>query len=101
MPSGAEPTPAPAEWQATKHPPVAAAELPLKIDPTWGDQKVFRHYRAALTALQNNHSAEAPEIARFHDANGVVETRLRLKLPHQMTELDAIYDLALLPEVRG
>jgi hypothetical protein len=70
----------------------------LKIDPTWGDQKVFRHYRAALIAIHNDHSGRAPEIARFRAANTVVETRLRMKLPHRLTEIEAIYDLARLPE---
>jgi hypothetical protein len=96
--NGAGPPPARAERLATKHAPVAEAGLLLKIDPTWGDQKVFRYYRAALITLQNKHSAQAPEIAHFRNANTAVETGLRMKLPHRMPEIDAIYDLALLPD---
>ena len=99
MPSGATAIPARARRRATTPPSVADGEFLLKIDPTWGDQKVFRHYRAALTAIHN--SGQAPEIARFRAANTVVETRLRMKLPHRMTEIDAIYDLALSPEWRA
>jgi hypothetical protein len=98
-PSGAMPPPARAGRRATKH-PSGAAELLLKIDPAWGDQKVFRHYRAALFAIRNSRSGQAPEIERFRDANTVVETRLRMKLPERITEIDAIYDLALLPDGR-
>jgi hypothetical protein len=90
LPSGATPTSAPAGRRAGKHPSVADAELLLEIDPTWGDEKVFRYYRAALITLQNKHSAQAPEIARFRNANTAVETRLRMKLPHRMPEIDAI-----------
>ena len=62
------------------------------IDPTWGDRKVFRHYRASLTAFRTNGSAKPPEVARFRAANSATETRLRGKLPQLMREIDALYD---------
>ncbi len=83
---------------ATKHRSVAGPALGLTIDPGWGDQKVLRHYRAALIAVHNQTSGKASKIARFREANAAVETRLRTKLPERMTEIDAIYDLALRPE---
>jgi hypothetical protein len=54
-----------------------------------------------LVDIHTGRSSEAPEIARFRAANAAVETRLQMKLPVRMTEFDAIYDLALLPEYRG
>ena len=70
----------------------------MTIDPGWGDQKVLRHYRAALIAVHNRTSGNASEIARFREANAAVETRLRQKLAERVVEIDAIYDLALRPE---
>jgi hypothetical protein len=64
----------------------------LHVDPGWGDQKVFRHYRAALHDLHNQGSAKPVEIARFREANAALEARLRLKLPQRMAEIDAIFD---------
>jgi hypothetical protein len=70
----------------------------LTIDPGWGDQKVLRHYRAALIAVHNRTSGKASEIARFRAAHAPIEARLRQKLPERMVEIDAIYDLALRSE---
>ena len=62
------------------------------IDPTWGDRKVFRHYRASLTAFRTNGSPKPTEVVRFRAANSGTETRLRGKLPQLMREIDALYD---------
>ena len=64
--------------------------LLLKIDPTWGIQKVFHHYRAALTALCDQPRGK-DEIAEFRQANIDLEQRLRAKLPSRMKSLEAIY----------
>ena len=70
----------------------ADAGLVLHIDPSWGDQKVFRHYRTSLAALRNdNGSGDTPPIARFRQANQTLETRLRAKLPQLMQQIDATY----------
>lgn len=60
----------------------------LAIDPTWGLQKTFQHYRAALTAL-NVHSKS--EITGFRQVNIDIEQRLRAKLPARMKQIDEIY----------
>jgi hypothetical protein len=83
---------------AIKHQSIAGPALGLTIDPGWGEQKVLRHYRAALIAVHNRTSGQASEIARFREANAAVETRLRQKLAGRMVEIDAIYHLALRPE---
>jgi len=78
----------------------ANPDLALRIDPGWGDQKVFRHYRTALIAVHNRHSGAPSEIMRFRNLNAAVEARLRARLPERMREIDAICDLAPLPDER-
>jgi hypothetical protein len=68
--------------------------LALEINPTWGVQKIFQHYRAALTALTNDPTCSKPTIARFREANSAVEERLRAKLLGRMEPIDAIYQRA-------
>jgi len=63
----------------------------VTIDPGWGDQRVFRYYRACLATFQNNGAGEPPDIARFRAANSAIETRLRQKLPGLMQQIDAFY----------
>jgi hypothetical protein len=63
----------------------------VTIDPTWGDQRVFRYYRACLATVQNNGAGEGCDIARFRAANTAIETRLRQKLPGLMQRIDAFY----------
>jgi hypothetical protein len=65
--------------------------LALEISPTWGVQKIFQQYRAALTALP---PPDKPTIARFREANIAVERSLRAKLSGRMREIDAIYQRA-------
>ena len=89
-PSDVKPTPVRAGQRTSKQDSVADPGLALMIDPGWGDQRVFRLYRAALVAVHNQYSGQVPEIARFRDANAAVEARLREKLPERMIEIDAI-----------
>jgi hypothetical protein len=70
---------------------VPNSPLLLKIDPTWGIQKVFHHYRAALAALCGRPRMSTDEIAQFRRANIGLEQRLRAKLPSRVTLLEAIY----------
>lgn len=71
--------------------------LMLEINPTWGAQKIFQHYRAALNALSDNPALSRSAIARFREANTPVEQRLRAKLPARMREIDATYQAGLEP----
>jgi hypothetical protein len=68
--------------------------LVLDINPTWGIQKVFQQYRAALNALGKNTMRDKPMVARFREANIGVEHRLRAQLPDRMKQIDAIYQRA-------
>ena len=63
----------------------------LEINPSWGVQKIFQHYRAGLTALCDGRTCSKPAIAEFREANIGVEQRLRSKLPSRMGPIDAIY----------
>jgi hypothetical protein len=68
--------------------------LALKIAATWGIQRVFQQYRAALNALGKNTIRDKPTVARFRAANIDVEHRLRAQLPNRMKQIDAIYQRA-------
>src|SRR5580700_5429666 len=74
-----------------RHAPAIDDDLLVTIDPGWGDQRVFRYYRACLATFQNNGAGEPPDIARFRAANSAIETRLRQKLPGVMQQIDAFY----------
>jgi hypothetical protein len=74
-----------------RHAPAIDANLLVAIDPGWGDQRVFRYYRACLATVQNNGAGEGSDIARFRAANSAIETRLRQKLPGLMQQIDAFY----------
>ena len=65
--------------------------LALEISPTWGIQKIFQHYRAALAALTETPAGDQRTIARFRQVNIAVEERLRAKLSSRIREIDAIY----------
>jgi hypothetical protein len=80
-----------AENRAAAQPDFTDANLILQIDPTWGDQKVFRHYWAKLAALRKDGSTDSRDIMRFREANSVIEARLRAKLPQVMNEIDAFF----------
>ena len=45
----------------------------LHIDPGWGEQKVFRHYRAALLDQHKHGTGNPTEIGRFREANAALE----------------------------
>ena len=62
----------------------------LEIDPGWGTQKIYQHYRASLSALQGKRGSKSA-IAQFRQANLAVEQRLRAKLPGRINELDMIF----------
>ncbi len=64
------------------------------MNPTWGIQKIFQHYRTALSALCDSPNQSQPTIAKFREANIGVEQRLRSKLPSRMGPIDAIYQSA-------
>jgi hypothetical protein len=74
-----------------RHVPAIDSNLLVTIDPGWGDQRVFRYYRACLATFQNNGADEGRDIARFRAANSAIETRLRQKLPGLMQQIDAFY----------
>jgi hypothetical protein len=74
-----------------RHAPAIDSDLLVTIDPGWGDQRVFRYYRACLATVQNNGAGEGSDIARFRAANRAIETRLRQKLPGLMQQIDAFY----------
>jgi hypothetical protein len=74
-----------------RHAPAIDPDLLVAIDPGWGDQRVFRYYRACLATFQNNGAGEPPDIVRFRAANSAIETRLRQKLPGLMQQIDAFY----------
>ena len=60
----------------------------LEIKPTWGIQKIFQQYRAALGALNDGNAHGKLTIARFRQANSGVEHRLRAKLSGRMGPID-------------
>jgi hypothetical protein len=72
-------------------PAEADRALVLEINPTWGVQKIFHRYRAALSALCDSPTGGKPSVVGFREVNLAVEQRLRAKLPSRMTEIDAIY----------
>jgi len=79
------------EGPGQDRPAVPDPALVLEINPTWGVQKIFQRYRAALNALSDNPARDKPIIARFRAANIGVEERLRAKLSGRMGQIDAIY----------
>ena len=73
------------------HPVNADQSLVIEINPTWGIQRIFQHYRAALTAITERGKQDAARVSQFRQANGSLEQRLRAKLPSRMREIDATY----------
>ena len=63
----------------------------VEINPTWGIQKIFQRYRAALKAFYDSPNRNQLTIAAFRQANIGVEQRLQSKLPNRMGPIDAIY----------
>ena len=80
-----------AQPDAARYSRTVDADLVLPIDPTWGDQKVFRHYRATVMTLHRQGMKGSDRIAAFRAANAAVETRLRTKLPEWMKQIDTLY----------
>lgn len=68
--------------------------LVLEINSTWGDQKVFQTYRAALTKLSSDAAPNRPRVREFRRANRAIENRLRGKFGERMKQIDEIYELA-------
>src|SRR5262249_32297429 len=66
-------------------------DLRLRIDPSWGDRKVFHAYRATLSALHRNGAPGAARLDAFRAANAAIEARLRRKLPGWIEQLDVLY----------
>jgi hypothetical protein len=66
----------------------------LEINSTWGIQKIFQQYRAALSALYASPNRNQPAIAKFRQANIAAEQLLRGKLQNRMGPIDAIYQRA-------
>jgi hypothetical protein len=79
----------PSTWQASFSEPDPS--LLLNIDPTWGIQKVFHHYRATLNTLCDKPARSMAKIARFREANITLEQQLRAKLPSRFEMLEAMY----------
>jgi hypothetical protein len=65
--------------------------LVVTMDPTWGHQKIFQHYRARLRELHNDGTGKASLLVSFRESNSVVEGWLRQKVPDLMTQIDALY----------
>ena len=65
--------------------------LVVTIEPSWGDQRVFQHYRAGLRELYDSGAANPVMVARFRETNRTIETRLRQRMPHLIAQIDALY----------
>jgi hypothetical protein len=65
----------------------------LEIDPGWGSQKTFQHYRAALNAISKNTTVtdQRCAVAEFRHVNADIEARLRAQIPARMKQIDDIY----------
>jgi hypothetical protein len=65
----------------------------LEIDPGWGSQKTFQHYRAALSAIAKNPTGTGSRcaVAAFRQLNADIEARLRAQIPARMKQIDDIY----------
>jgi hypothetical protein len=92
LPTIYEPRPTRAGERSGEQTPDPDSALVVAIEPTWGDRKVFQHYRARLAALRANGAGEEVDIARFRAANSAIEARLRIKLPQLMQQIDAFYN---------
>jgi hypothetical protein len=66
-------------------------DFELRIDPTWGDRKIFHYYRATLAALHKKGAASHAHLEAFRAVNKGIEARLRSKLPGWIEQLDALY----------
>ena len=63
----------------------------VTVEPSWGDQRVFQHYRARLRELYDSGTATTEMVARFRETNRAIETRLRQRMPHLIAQIDALY----------
>ena len=64
--------------------------LVVTVEPSWGDQRVFQHYRARLRELYDSGAANPVMVARFRETNRTIETRLRQRMPHLIAQIDAL-----------
>jgi hypothetical protein len=69
------------------------ADLSLKIDPTWTEEKLLHHYQARLLTLRLGR-ATSKTFVDFRLANQAVEDRLRARLPQLMGAIDEVYTWA-------
>jgi hypothetical protein len=63
----------------------------VTIEPSWGDQRVFQHYRAGLRELYDSGAVTPVMLARFRETNRAIEARLRQRMPHLIAQVDALY----------
>ena len=90
--AGLQPGPAVSGANAANTPSLASDPcLRLNIDPTWGIQRVFNHYRATLNTLCDQPTRSIDEITRFREANITLEQQFRAKLTNRVEMLEAIY----------
>jgi len=73
------------------HPSKQDRALLLEINPSWGVQRIFHQYRAALNAICDGPAQSKSTMALFRETNIEVEQSLRAKLSNRMKEIDAIY----------
>jgi hypothetical protein len=65
--------------------------LVVTVEPSWGDQRVFQHYRSRLRELYEAGAGTAVILERFRETNRAIEARLRQRLPHLIAQIDALY----------
>jgi hypothetical protein len=64
--------------------------LVVTVEPSWGDQRVFQHYRARLRELFDGGAATTALVPRFRETNHAIEARLRQRLPNLISQIDAL-----------
>jgi hypothetical protein len=90
----ARPKTLPRDRKRSRHRSKDAAPNPtlvVTVEPSWGDQRIFQHYRARLRELYDGGAATAALVPRFREINQAIEARLRQRLPHLIGQLDALY----------
>lgn len=62
----------------------------LPLDPSYGHEELFQHYRSGLLRLKRQR-ADAATFVDFREANRSLEVRLREHLPDRVAEIDGLY----------
>jgi len=83
-------SPRPKRLKIASSSPTPEADLSLKINATWSDEKLLHCYQARLLALKLGR-ANALTFVDFRLSNGAIEDRLRATLPQLMGPIDEIY----------